>query len=323
MFHNPMQRLFGLFENALQFARKLSLYAILVTGALAILVSIWLASLASERSTAILITAVGCIIGTGIISLVWPRFAAEWAESGTRERKELLQKLTAVEAEITRLMQTRVNVNGFKPIIKLGVLETDSLVREFFDPDKHKLHEEAPRGPLRGELHEFAGVLKIEFKARFGVDLEALRFWDVGDKTLMVSGMQSEFQGFMNLKKDWELAEIRIHKYGGTLPEDHQIAKADSRLIQHREEHERDLQQRINNGMEFRNLDGLIKRWAGEWIRFLLAPLGKQILFVEETKAGSAGLLDYLSAYDGRIDSDIAERTKQRTELLGLLDAKP
>src|SRR5437868_950000 len=111
MFSNPMQRVLGLFEKTLQFARKLSLYAILLTGALAILISIWLASLASEKPTTILITAVGCIIGTGIISLVWPRFAAEWVESGTRDRKELLKKLTAVEAEISRLMQTRVNVN--------------------------------------------------------------------------------------------------------------------------------------------------------------------------------------------------------------------
>jgi hypothetical protein len=319
MFQNPMHRLVGFFEGALRFARKLSLYAILLTGALGILVSIWLASLASEKSTTIVITAVGCIIGTGIISLVWPRFAAEWAESGTRDRKELLQKLTAMEAEISRLMHTRVNVNSFKPIMKLGVLETDSVIRDF---RREKLHEEAPGRLQRGELHEFVGVLTIEFKARFGVDLEKLKFWDAGERTLMVCGMKSEFQGFMNQKKEWNLAEVRIQKYGGTLPEDHQIAKGDSRLIQHRDRQERDLEQRINNGVEFQSLDSLIRRWAAELIRVLLAPLGKEILFVDEPRTSSAGLLDYLSAYDGSIDSKIIDLKKQRTELLGFLDAK-
>lgn len=318
MFSNPMRRLVGRFEKTLQFVRKLSLYAILLTGALAILVSIWLASLASEKSTAILITAVGCIMGTGIISLVWPRFAAEWVESGTRDRKELLQKLTAVEAEISRLMQTRVNVNSFKPIMKLGVLETDSVIRDF---RREKLHEEAPGRLQRGELHEFVGVLTIEFKARFGVDLEKLKFWDAGDRTLMVSGMKSEFQGYMNQKKEWNLAEVRINKFGGTLPDDNQIAKGDSRLIQHRDRQEHDLEQRINNGVEFQSLDSLIRRWAAELIRVMLAPLGKEILFVEETNAASDGLFDYLSACDGRIDSNVTELKKQRTELLGFLDA--
>ena len=317
MFSNPMQRLVSLFERTLRFVRKLSLYAILLTGVLAILVSMFLASLVTDKTTTILITAMGCILGTGVISLVWPRFAAEWAEKETRSRQELLQKLTSVEAEISQLMQTRVNVNSFKPIMKLGVLETDSVIRDF---RREKLHEETPGRLQRGELHEFVGVLTVEFKARFGVDLEKLLFWDAGDNTLMVSGMKSEFQGFMNQKKEWNLAEVRIHKYGGTLPEDNQIAKGDSRLIQHRDQQERDLEQRINNGMQFQSLDSLIQRWAAEWIRVLLAPLGKEIVFLDETKSGSVGLLEYLADYDKRIENKVSDLKRKRSELLGYLD---
>ena len=123
------------------------------------------------------------------------------------EAKELKEKLEQseetrkdLEQELKESYQKPLKIMSIEPILKLGVIEVNLQLTKFFD---RYYYRKSWDGKLEKSLSEdkntnmrFMGGLTAKFKARYGIDLVALKAKrDPETKKLYVSGANPSFQG--------------------------------------------------------------------------------------------------------------------------------
>lgn len=328
-----------LFDRIVALVAKVSLFAILLAGLACIIASVAFALYTPTKLLAVLTAAIGCSLGTGIIAMTLPKQAAikideerrqieEAARNNARIEEQLTQfaRLEAerekLQSEIERHKRMRVDVNSYRAILKLGVAELDSQVTDFKKDVLGEERRDQWYQPGRSEVTEYIGVLHYRYRAFLGVDLTKLRFRDCEDGTLEVSGLESEFQGMKDQKKQWLLREIRQHKLKkNPLPEDYQVLPQDGRLVDKSDAQENELIDRINNGTNFKSLDSHIIKMAAEFTRLLLAPMGKTIVFAKNQNLEGVGFLEYLAFHNIALDKQVRQLEEKKAH--GLLLPQP
>ena len=345
MFTNLKRKAESLIESFLNFVGEVSLWAFLIVGLAVVGLSVGYALMIPVQPVAVSLATVGSIAGTAIVCMILPKLvafrvkeervkleqaAAERAEIEAKVRQAEERSKTALaeinklqtqsadlEMQIQRYRAMRLDTNNFKPILRLGVLELDADYKDF---TQEKLSEDKGVLLQRAEVHEYVGLIQMRCKANLGVDLKKLRFHDENN-VLVVSGLEPEFQGVLHQNEDWLLKEIRVKKSGGALPESYEILSDDPRLTNKTIEQRKAVQERLNAGLDFKFLDGGIRRLAREFLTALLQPIGKRIEFREVETGQGCGLLDYLENHNNGITSEERKLSQKREQLIKSIGA--
>lgn len=217
--------------------------------------------------------------------------------------------------EVIRLEGQRINVDGVSRVLRLQLLSVEARLKDW--PRKCHSKEGKPKGKIseKGDW-EFLGLIETQCTANFGVDLSEVRL-TVKGTDILVTGMKPRFQGFENLKTDWKLKEVRCQEGttttflgDGVLV----VHKKDPRITDQILAINSEIQNRLNEGVDFKHLDEHIVEMAEAFIDALLAPLGKKLKF-QRTPPDASGLtmIEFIQRHNERIDQSLRQLPERRS----------
>jgi hypothetical protein len=227
---------------------------------------------------------------------------------------------------IRNLESTMFNVQGFEKILELGLLETNlkqsTITRERFE-------EKFSNGLLKigagGEYYEYLEVMTHDIIAKFGVNLKSMRLSNSKQRsdTIVVSGITPKFLGTTKNDSKTEIREIRRTTVDGKnkekkvdIMESTQHEKLKARYA---EESQRKYQERLNQGLETKFMDESVIKLAESFIKLILAPLNKNIVFSDTERDDGVLLLEYLDMEKQSINIMLENK---RVELLSIANER-
>ena len=258
--------------------------------------------------------------------------AQKRAEQLQVQNQGLQVQIDDLRREKERLEHQRIDINAIKPILKLGLAEADMSIKDvkvaWMNDFKAGTFSSATRS-------QYVGVLQRSFKAAYGIDLSKVRFREASDG-IRVAGIATESLGFKNDKTDWLLQQTQKYKLkstslvsGGPIPvadaatgfpagdnyfeinrDEPFEGRADLNLTREQAKAQEDeLRRRVELGVgsEFVNVNAYIRDMVKGFLGYLLAPVGKPLLFVEtpveelKEKSGWFGLEAFVKDYNERL----------------------
>jgi len=319
------KRISAAVERWRDLGRQVTMIAVIFLGVVIIAVAVVYAYTIPAKIVAVVTAAAGSIVGTGLCCLAGPKLfqtrapsrhqAQEAADRLLAENRRLEMERDNLEREVRRLEGMRLSTDRLKGVLRLALLEYDGVIKDFC----HQELSRVPSDDIWGgeEMHEYVGVVEASFKAFLGVDLQKVKLRQDGGTRIVISGISSEFQGLSSLAEEWKLKEVRVKKYGRPLKwgDVYKIVQNDPRLADLIIAQRRSIQERINSGIDFSNLDAAIKNLAREMLALLLSPLHKELVFVDGDDPAGLPLLEFLEAHNKQIDSLTMVLEEQRSSL--------
>lgn len=287
------------------------------------------------KTLGVLMAGIGCLTSGILVALCLRKSGALSsgdAETSAALQKEICEKdtrIAALEAETERLKHQRIDVNSFAPILKLGLAEADMSVR---DVKIEWMDDFKPGNMLMNVIgyptrSKYVGVVQRSFKAVYGVDLMKLKICEDND-CLRIAGIVPENIGINDDETRWLLRQTQTFRLKGTsmtrgdgVPQ--QCAMGDgwgdgekfwqidkeapfegsldlNKTAEMASAQEHELGERINRsqGAEFRMMNGYIQQMAQGFVRLLLAPASKPVVFVQTPLAEIADSPAWLSLED-------------------------
>lgn len=256
------------------------------------------------------------------------------AERLQAQNQGLQVQLDDLRREKERLEHQRIDINAIRPILKLGLAEADMSIK---DVKVAWMEDFAPGSMVSGPTRsQYVGVLQRSFKAAYGVDLGKVRFREGGD-CIRVAGIAAESLGFKDDRTEWLVRQTQKYRLKSTsLTSGVPIPVADAakgfaagdnyyeidpaktfegsrdlnRSSTQADAQEEDLRRRINQGTgsDFQNVNAYIREMVQGFLRYLLAPVGKPLLFVEtpvgelEGESGWLALEDFAEEFNRRLE---------------------
>ena len=301
------------------------------------------------KALGVFLSAVGCFAAGWMFSAFFAKAIGLAKEDGmsaknleeelakTKEAKVAADNHAAeLEAENARLRNQRIDVNAVRPVLKLGLMDARMSVT---DVDVGRWLNDFDSGSLisSAKRSQYVGVLRRSFKATYGVDLAKLLVREDSD-CLRIAGITTESLGFKDVKTEWLVRQIQTYSLkstseteGGSMPaanpttgfkgldryyEIDRKAGFTGTLDRDRtsdlcENQENELSDRLEKGVgeEFRTLNSYIREMAEGFVRILLAPVHKPVVFVEtplaqiKNEVGWLALEEFANGFNKEIDS--------------------
>jgi hypothetical protein len=301
--------------SAFGFLARLPHQLVVVFGLAVLVGTLGLTVVVPDKNLAVAIAVAGTFAGTLLVSLYLPKVVgagkelAMERELSRSERDRRLkeaemrletaeQRRIGAEREIARLEAMRINVDAVNPILNLGLLDVETSITDF----QHRILSRSERTSWwRSDARAaYTGVVRIPVKARLGVDLKVARLVDDGHR-LLVSGLAMTTSIDTGEGATWLLDEVRteyvrngqVVRFKGSPHE--QPAKMFSR------EQERQVRARLNQGQDFKTFEAGLIRTAQQVVRLLLAPMQKEVAFVEELPGDARALVPFLVEHNDRV----------------------
>lgn len=220
----------------------------------------------------------------------------------------LQEELFFVKKEKERLENMKIQAEELTAILKLSLLEFNLNVYDY----KDELIEKRPNKiPLIENLQEketgfhYIGLLYQNLKVRFGIDLQNVRVCEMHD-TIVVSGIEPEYQGMFEHKNEWKINEIRrrVMKNGKKYSDIY--IPNDERLIEQMLKQEEELNRRISRGFDIHANEKMLITLGQEFIKLILKPLNKKIDFSKDiANDASVPLADFICEKNKLLDAEI------------------
>jgi len=325
-----------------RFIKNIYLALLLMAGVAMVVGAIFLAETFIEKSTAVLVAAIGSVLGTLVFAFTLPAVIGSKVKEGvqlfedqieenlqlTQEVKDLrqaeedhleeiisLEKEKAVlQRELEKQKSMHIEVDNIRPIEKVSFIEVNSMITDVLLREIENIPPESIR---KGLAQEYLGILDTRFRANLGVDMKkvGLRIDEQGK--VVISGISSEFQGFYVEKEDWKLYEIREKKWGGLLNqgENKKILSGDERLAELTIEQRSSLMDRLSMGVDFSYLDESIRKITMEYLSVLLSPLRREIVFVDGDDQPTLQLGDFLEVHNTQVEKQMAALESKLAEV--------
>lgn len=329
-------------DKLVALTKKISLSALMLLGTAAVVAAVAFGLYTPTKLLAVIVASIGSCIGTGIISLTLPKLAGlrleeERGKIAEEEQKravltqqivrlkELEAEREQLQAEIERQKRMRVDVNMYRPVLKLGISELDIDTYDFKEILITKTDRSSKWDPRRSKQKEYIGVIRHKFKALFGVDLMKLKFTELESGELEISGLQSEFQGMIPdpVQDPWVLTEIRLHlikEAGAWKADEYKIisgnkVKGNNEYVEYAQKQSAEFITRFKQGLEFRGLHDHIVKMAKEFLRVIFAPLGKKIVYADSVNERGRGFIEYLEFRNRMVDEQVRQLEDKRRSL--------
>lgn len=330
-------------------SRKISFVMFFFLGLVTILASAYVAFFLTSSVIAIPVASAGASLGTFVIAMSLPRFAAikfdeekQRLEARIREQVELSdrsEKVMRQECEIAqtkaalkeeharlqieceRLANQRIGVNSCQRVLKLGLAEYDALITDYVE---ERFESTSATMLHHAQEKEYIGVLQYRFKALLGIDLTKPRFRDIDGKTIQVSGLHAEYQGKRNDSHEWRFREVRLRTMKDGKATATQVPPEDGLLRELCEKQNAALMKSIDNGSEFASLNSYILGMAREFIRTLLAPLNREVIYLEEDDRDqdADSILTYLEKQNLDIDRKVCRIKERQADIQNLIEER-
>jgi cell division protein FtsB len=179
-----------------------------------------------------------CLSVGGLLVLVsWVRIALDaWgrqtkklidAEKISEENERLKTRQAALEKEIHSVKDGRIKVLNIRPILELGLLEANCQIHKCFDEyytqnnepiiaindESTGLVNETATGKLETVKNRFMGTLRVDFIARYGVDMRKTRVKiDEDLRVVEVQGVEPRYLGCKGFPKTQWMYSISLRK---------------------------------------------------------------------------------------------------------------
>jgi hypothetical protein len=225
-------------------------------------------------------------------------------------------RIEGLNDTVRHLESAMFNVQSFEKILELGLLEANL--------KQTALHRERA-GDIQPGLginadyfyDEYLIVSTHDITAKFGVDLNKVRLAnsDLAPDTILVSGISSKFLGTGKNITRPEVAEMRRVDLKGRgemaaingIKVLNDTASMDA-ARQYAQRKDREYQIRLSQGFETGFMDDSVKKLAENFIKIVLLPLGKNVVFTAAEQEGALPLAAYIQA-------ELQNSRAQRNEL--------
>jgi hypothetical protein len=307
---------FNDFSNSIQGAFGALLIVICIAGifGLALLMILKI----PHKSIAVILQTIGCCILMMPVMFGLNNYVSSKAgkiEQTLNERNKIREqerKIIELENTIRQIESTGFNLQQFQKILELGLIEATLkqtvLSKTIFDNTHRSIF---PGGYFDWE---YLGVMTNNITAKFGVDLKLVRLWNSNEKekTIMVSGISSKFIGTSEYSTTQDVSEVRkINLNGKNEVIDVQIDNSRSAkdvLLEYERKMQNSYQERLNKGLETDFMNETVEKLAENFIKMILAPLQKEIVFTHAINTDSLDLSEF-------IEREMADRTIELKKL--------
>lgn len=252
------------------------------------------------KGLAVLLAALGAALGALIVSLALPKLLVASSLKHDKELASALAKQSQLQLEIERLNAQQLRVQQVQGVLKLTMLEVDSVLTDY----KTEALGTVEKTMGGTESHQYVGVLRKRVKAMLGFDLAKLRVQQRGNE-LLVDGLHAEFQGVREQHDEWLLRQVHAQQDNVVMRDKTVVLSDDVRLLNLSAKHQKELDARLANGVEFKPYEGALQRMGQEWLRLSLSPLGLKPVFTplndsEQTHT----LIDFLAVQQQQIEGE-------------------
>jgi hypothetical protein len=287
-------------------------YGVLIAAGVAIAVLfVGVSFLVDVKGLAVMLAAIGAALGALIISLALPKLLVASSTKHDKELANALRQSTQLQLEIERLNAQQLKVQQVQAVLKLTMLEVDTVLTDYKTESLGTV-EKAMGGT---ESHQYVGVLRKRVKAMLGFDLAKLRVRLRG-KELLVDGLHAEFQGVRENHDEWLMRQVHARQDNVVMRDKTVVITEDMRLLDLTAKHQKELESRLVNGLEFKAYEGALQRMGQEWLRLSLAPLDITPVFAAiGPDEGAQTLVDFLAGHSKQID---VQKLTLRERLNGL-----
>ena len=257
-------------------------------------------------------------------------------ERRASEIAKLHDEVETLRQERDHLQGQRIDINAVRSVLKVGLAEaemsiTDAKTSWLDDLDPRTwVERQVGVSPTRSR---YVGVLQRSFKATYGVDLMKLRIREEED-SLHIAGIVPESIGIKNDRTKWLLQQVQTFalKKSQSMPSSEWAFACENdyyeidrkkpfegsidlnRTHEASEKQEAELADRIDKGIgsEFQNVNVYIRDMAQRFLRVLLAPTGKEIVFEDTPLAEIEGkpewllLEDFTKGYNQQLEEHLS-----------------
>ena len=315
----------------IHFLEKLGAWVLVCFATVALAAGLILASLVENRSASLVLATVASVTAGFIYALTIPRALAAYASESEvrfRDREEklrvVLNQQRNLDAEISRYKSMHLNVDGYKPILKLSLLSVKSSIRDYLHTPIYSDRKYLDGGFLgmgkteHAHKAELFNIIRADFDACLGVDLHKLRFNEYKPGKVRVVGFRQEFQGFQNLHQEKELT-LRIDTTSVSETNEvvsQTISRDDGESIKKGDEMMKTLLERVNSGTEFSHLDQGVLRMTKAFLEVIFAPLNVTLEFDSSGVDMGLPFVEFLESKNNEIETKIKGLESQRIGLL-------
>jgi hypothetical protein len=259
------------------------------------------------KGLAVLLAAIGAALGALIVSLALPKLLVASSSTHDKELAKALAQRAQLQLEIERLNAQQLRVQQVQGVLKLTMLEVDTTLTDY----KTESLGTVERTMGGAETHEYVGVLRKRVKAMLGFDLAKLRVQQRGNE-LLIDGLHAEFQGVRENHDEWLLRQVHARQDNVVMRDKTVVLSDDRRLLDLTAKHQKDLDVRLTNGVEFKAYEGALQRMGQEWLRLSLAPLGLTPVFTPlKPEASTQTLVDFLTRQSTQIEGQKSQLQSQ------------
>ena len=220
-------------------------------------------------------------------------------------------EISGLEDSLRVLQNTQLNMQSFKEILELGLLEANLKQTTLY---RKNLSGISTGMGLKADQYYDEGlvILTHDIDAKFGVDLKKIKITVSKDfpNILWIKDIQPKFLGASKNKHIKEVAEIRrvdiknnIKTYN-ILNGQSEVKKAN----QYADLCEQEYQTRLSQGLETNFMNDAVLKLAENFIKLILSPLKKEIRFDSGLGGDTMSLEDY-------IETELKEIQAKRLEL--------
>jgi len=207
-------------------------------------------------------------------------------------------ELAALKDQIATLQHAQLSVQSFDRILELALLQTNiqqSLVRleRIGEPKKCQIIDWG----CDYYIDEALVVINHDIDAKYGVNLNEIKISKIDDNTAVVTGIRPKFIGASKNKSDFLIQEIWRRKWKNDVLSTTDILNGNTekeRARRYAKEYENEFQQKLSEGMEFAFMDTAVIQLSQNFIKVMLAPLYKNIIFDNAHRSNSLPIMEHL-----------------------------
>ncbi|AIN94391.1 hypothetical protein H0R90_11820 [Treponema putidum] len=220
-------------------------------------------------------------------------------------------EISGLEDSLRVLQNTQLNMQSFKEILELGLLEANLKQTTLY---RKQLSGILTGMGLKADQYYDEGlvILTHDIDAKFGVDLKKIKITVSKDfpNILWIKDIQPKFLGASKNKHVKEVAEIRRVDIKNNI-KTYNILNGQSevkRANQYADLCEQEYQTRLSQGLETNFMNAAVLKLAENFIKLILSPLKKEIRFDSGLGGDTMSLEDY-------IETELKEIRAKRLEL--------
>ena len=241
--------------------------------------------------------------------------------------------IETLENEVTLLKNSQLQISNYKEISEVNLLEANlkQITVGYKQLGEVKIGDKGWILPDKYEhVDDILVILAHDMIAKFGFDINEIKIMDSEEvsNALLVSQVKPKFTGVTRDRHDKILTEVRhfevdvqrvanngvcieeISSYDD-MPTKYKHLTVDftkkHKAISYADEEISNYKERLAKGLETEFLNKPLEELCKKFVKTILMPLNKQIIFVEEVKEGSLSIDEYFKNKIGVKENKIKE----------------